>query len=377
MTNTKTVDLLRDMVVIPSFVGEENPHLETKFCDFLVTYFNNNFPEFKLTRIPFEDKRESLLYTNSEKIKILFACHTDTVPPSSDDAFKLKVKAGKAYGLGTKDMKGGTVSTILALEKHRNTPGIGVLFYGDEEVSFKGIRKVADQARKIFKESPKIIISPESRFNLGIGARGVCVLEIKLKGLRCHSARPHLGIDAIKNCYLLIEKVEKILNNKKSTLGKTTLAIVNIEGGLEQADGKIGYHVGTIPDRVKAIISIRNARVDLDGQQIIEIIKKEASKLQLGFEAKIIEDYPARTTPKKIVSEIEKIVSGMGEKLEIGDPKVTGYNDVAILARKLNTYVVNFGPTGDGNHTKDEWVSIESIEKTAKVFDLLVKEFCK
>ena len=65
-------------------------------------------------------------------------------------------------------MKGGIVSTILAIQ-NTNTSGIGVLFYGDEETTFKGINNITANAKKLFRTAPKLIVSPESRFNLGVG----------------------------------------------------------------------------------------------------------------------------------------------------------------------------------------------------------------
>ncbi len=362
------VDLLEKLVSLPDEMG---------VAIFLSHYFKNELPEFSKKTISFGQKRVDLLFQNDKKIKILFACHMDTVAPSSKDAFSLKLLGNKAFGLGTKDMKGGIVSTLLSLKEVDGKRGVGVLFYGDEETGFKGINAVSKNSAKLFGTIPKIIISPESRFNLGTGARGITVISIKVYGKRAHSARPQLGVDAIKSFYKVVEKIEKSLNSKKSPLGQTTLTIARITGGLLEPNGKIGSHAGTIPDYVEAEVSVRNSNPDKGGKEILKIIKKEGKRLNLKIEGVIKEDYPARITPKKVVNKLQKIIAKSNKKVEEGDPKLAGFNDVAMLAKKLGTYVVNLGPYGEGNHTKDEWVDVKSIVNTAKIFSLLINEYSK
>lgn len=368
----EVVKLLETLVSIPSFLGKDNPDSETNVSKFLVDYFKEKHPSFSLTSQPFEDKRVNLLFQNSEEIKILFACHTDTVAPSSSQALSLKIKGDKAFGLGAKDMKGGIVSTLMALKRAKEK-GVGVLFYGDEETSFKGIKKVVQNSQKLFKGQPKIIVSPESRFDLGVGARGITSFEIKLYGKRAHSARPHLGVDAIRNLFGIVEKTQERLNKKKSALGKTTLNIAHIHGGLLE-NGSLGSHIGSVPDYCEAIVSIRNATTKT-GPEIVEMLQKEAQKLKSKAKIKILEDYPSRTTPNEVIKRVKKTIEKTGKRIQIGNAKQAGFNDMAILARELKTYAVNFGPYGEGNHTKNEWVSIRSIQDTTEAFVELIREY--
>lgn len=369
----KATLLLKKLVEIPSFVGSANPASEVIVTNFIKKYFHENFPEFKQMSIPFEGERANLIVKNANHVNILFACHMDTVPPSSKTAFRLTVKGDKAFGLGTKDMKGGIAATILALHNLKSIPqGVGILFYGDEENTFKGITKIVQNSKKLFPKKPTIIISPESRFNLGIGARGIIVAKFQVFGKRAHSARPQLGIDAIKLFVEAVSKVETQLNKKRSELGKTTLTISRLNAGLLQPDGSIGHHVGTIPDYAEAIVSVRNAVQDLDGKKLTKILQGECGARGLRIKSEIMEDYPARIIPKVQVKYLSRIIAKAGFKPEIADPKLAGFNDVALLAKALNCSVVNFGPYGEGNHTRDEWVSIKSIERTAKVFEKLI-----
>lgn len=374
----QALKILSDLVSFPSFVGMENPKSEFLVSQYLEKLFLANFLNFKLKKIKFEGKyRANLLFQNSKHIRILFACHMDTVPPSSNKMFKIKRDGDRVLGLGTKDMKGGIVSTILALKQIKDIPGIGVLFYGDEETSFKGILSITKKSKVLFSDKISLIVSPESRFNLGIGARGLTVLKLSIQGKKAHSARPHMGIDAVKLFYVLANNVEEFINDRKSDLGKSSLNIAHIHGGILSADGKdITYLAGTVPDHLIADISIRNAQVKLTGQQILKLFISEGRNLKLKVQGKIVEDYPARYTPKIVVNKVFKAIKASGFDVEISDPGLGGFNDMTILGKKIDSPVVNFGPYGEGNHSKDEWVSLKSILDTSKVFEKLVIEFC-
>ena len=364
MTNTK--DLLQKLISIDSS-GEDNLNREQEFCDYLESYFKQNFPEFILKRYTTEQGLNNLICFGSKNPKILFACHMDTVPASKKDHTNLVIKDDKAYGLGTKDMKGGIVSSILALEQITQKENVGIVFYSDEEYSQKGIEHITKILKETLTEMPKIIISPESRFNLGYGARGIMVLDIVVKGLRAHSARPHLGKDAIKGLYTIAEYLEQKYS-KETELGSTPINIARINGGVLSKDGVIIKHAGSVPDICESTISIRNAHTDLNAQIVKQDILKIANDQDLAVEVTIIDDYFARNVPKEFVDKLVALTkTGLNVDLELGDPKLAGYNDAAILAKDLNCHVLNFGPYGEDNHTANEWVSLKSISETAKI----------
>ena len=58
----------------------------------------------------------------------------------------------------------------------------------------------------------------------------------------------------------------------------------------------------------------------------------------------------------------------VGFEIELSDPGLSGYNDVAMISAKTGIPFFNFGPYGEGNHGADEWVSLQSIKDTKQVF---------
>ncbi len=52
-----------------------------------------------------------------------------------------------------------------------------------------------------------------------------------------------------------------------------------------------------------------------------------------------------------------------------------GWMDSGILV-EAGVPCVIFGPTGEGLHTAEEWVDLESLEQCVSVFERLARAFC-
>ncbi|MBP7928241.1 M20/M25/M40 family metallo-hydrolase, partial [Patescibacteria group bacterium] len=321
---------------------------------------------YKVNRLTSTDGINALLVMGSDNPKVVFACHMDTVPPSKSEHTNTTDDGDKIYGLGTKDMKGGCVAALAALSQIKNAKNVGIIFYSDEEYNQRGIKYLCGYfAKNPIK--PKLIISPESRFNLGYGARGVLVVDLIVKGVRAHSARPHLGKDAIKSLFVLVKELETMFS-ETTQLGQTSFTITQINGGVLDSEGNITHHAGSIPDICKATISIRNAIPTLTTQLLIESIEKIATTNGVKVQVISKEDLPTRLVPMELVNRLQsEIEKNLHISIALGDPKTSGYNDADLLAKSLRCQVINFGPYGEDNHTADEWVSLESIKNTAKI----------
>ncbi len=357
--------LLLDLVKIPSYLGPSNLDAETGIANYLDNWITKNLPDLDLVKIPFDKKRQNLFYKSSIN-KILFACHMDTIPLQSG-TIKPKVIGDRVYGLGTKDMKGGIVAMLSALKeigKQSKKQPASIIFYGDEEYSQQGMKALVKHSDLFLK--PKLIISPESRFNIGYGSRGVCVVKLTISGKAAHSARPHLGVDAIQLFYKVYQNLCQNLS-KKTVLGKSVVTITELAGGLI-VNGQLASQPNMIPDHASGTISIRLAQHE-KSEKLVEIINetvaKDGGKVE---EIKILNDYPAYLGTKKDLESIIKAINENQLTVNFADPALAGYNDAGLLANKLGIPVITFGPYGEGNHSSDEWVSIQSIVDTAKVF---------
>ncbi len=365
--------LLSELVKIPSYIGELNPDSENLLTGYLENWIKANLKSYKVIKIPYGKGRTNLLCSSGNG-GILFACHMDTVPTQSEGDLRLKVDGDKVFGLGTKDMKGGIVSLLLALKELGEKglkSNVVIAFYGDEEYEQQGIGALVMASNKITK--PSLIISPESRFNIGYGSRGICVIKLKITGKTAHSARAHLGIDAIKLFYLVYSTLINKLSGE-TKLGKTDITISELQGGL-LIKGKLSSQTNMVPDYANGILSIRVADTNVDSKDIKKIIKNVINE-KGGKVANLIVsvDHPGYLSSTKALTPVIEAIEKSKFSVEYADPSLAGYNDAALLASKLKVPLVSFGPYGENNHAPNEWVSLSSIIRTAKVYVTLMRD---
>ena len=225
-------ELLKQLVEIPSYFDKKEGFSERELGNFIERFFRKNFKNYKINKFRVKGKRENLLIIPKNP-KIIFCCHLDTVLQSKKNHTKLIIKKDKIYGLGTKDMKGGTVSAILAtLELSKeNQEKVGFLFYCDEEREQKGMEIMVKNSN-IIPRFVKYFLSPESSFKLNFGCRGCAAIKVIIYGKRAHTSRPHLGINAGEVLFDLYEKLKNKLKLIETQLGKTSITLTSMNLGV-------------------------------------------------------------------------------------------------------------------------------------------------
>lgn len=358
------IELFEKLVTTPSY-GHDVLKREQDVIKVIRKYIKKWLPNMNF----YDDARASIPYifaSASQHPDIIFVCHADTVSPSRKNHLKPIYNKDHCIVLGGKDMKGGMVAAIGALRASLHDKA-ALLVYGDEEYNQQGIIEMCKYLPKVLLKSPKIIICPESRFNLVHSSRGMSVFDVEIKGKRAHSARPKLGIDAIKNFYEAFNRLEKKYS-KSTDLGMTTFTIAYMQGGILE-DSKIGCQPNVSSDIVHATISIRISDDNMTGKDYAQIFSSLLEKQGLIVKINMRSDYPIRRTSNVIVKKMTNIIlKQCHQKLDIGDPSLSGYNDAVILGKAIKAPVINFGPYGEGNHTNNEWVSMKSIEMTENIF---------
>ncbi len=366
-------DLLIQVVKIPSYLDKKRGISEREYGFFIEKFFRKNFKDFKINKFIVEGKRENLLIIPKNP-KVIFCCHLDTVLPSKKNHTQIIFKGDKLFGLGTKDMKGGTVSAIsamLELPKSEQEKA-GFLFYCDEERDQQGMEVMLENFSKIPK-STKYFLSPESSFKLGFGCRGYATIKINIFGKRAHTSRPQNGVNSGEVVFRLYESLKNIFSNMKTELGSSSIVLVSMNLGV-LVDGKIEAQSNSVPDFAEAIFSIRLSK-NISGKNLENVFKNEIKKIH---NLKFMIQMEQLRSPGSIMKnkDLEKFLNSakkFGFDLEFSDPGKSGYNDVAMISSKTGIPFFNFGPYGEGNHGPNEWVSLKSMKDTKVIF----KEFIK
>ncbi|KAJ3523445.1 hypothetical protein NM208_g12447 [Fusarium decemcellulare] len=309
---------------------------------------------------------------------LMFNGHIDTVTLQGydDDPLSGNVVDGKLYGRGSADMKSGVAAAMVALAKAKKLNLRGdVIFTGVADEEDKSIG-TEDILRAGWRADAAVVSEPTNH-EIAHAHKGFCNLEVQVHGLAAHGSRSDLGIDAIVNAgYFLAEvgRYAKWLQEGPAdpTLGTGTIHASIISGGEESS---------SYPALCKIILERRmiegetTETVEREISRLIAKVAKEVpnfkADLQIPFSRPVQFtplDHPFTHLVTSIVSEV------LGEQV-----KPTGapyWTDCALLSQ-AGIVPLLWGPKGDGLHSKEEWVEVDSINKVTEGLIKVATEFCK
>ena len=336
--------ILKDLVSYNTIRDKENK----KIIDYIEKYLKKyNFTTQK--------EKKCLIAYNSDKPNIGFIGHTDTVDYESWDGnpFELQEVDNKLIGLGACDMKGGIAAilyTISQIDLEQNK--IALYFTNDEEITRTGIQYISNFI------IPNNIIIGEPTNNIPVyGTKGLLELRIEFYGLKCHSSKPEEGINAIYECLNFITELkdyyEKELKNDKINdfeIPYTTMNIGTIKGG---------ETVNSVPGKCTISIDFRIAK-----SNHITKIKKDLTKLLKKYNHKlIIIDSIKPNINKNDITFLEKISTKKQTKCYLTEGSY------------INKNFIILGPGPDTSHQKNEYITIESLEKTTKLYKTIIEHY--
>lgn len=297
------------------------------------------------------DDGESVLYAKrTGKPLVLLAGHTDTVPPQGN--LPGRIENGTVHGLGATDMKGGLAVMIELGRWAAETElayDLGLLFFPREELGpldnplpgFFAAAPAIDEASLV------ICLEPTDN-TLQLGCLGNINARIVFEGKAAHSARPWLGVNAIK---LALEGLHDILTLEPNDVDIDGLVFREVLSVTQIDD--YGNAANVIPSRVACTLNFRYAPTRTSAQG-------EARLRELvGRELEIIHNSPAAHVALR---------SPLVERLRnAGDfavqPKQAWTNVADFAARGLDA--INLGPGATRYaHAADEQVEIAELHKT-------------
>lgn len=309
-----------------------------------------NYIEQYLKELGFktEYKSKCLVMSNSDYCNIGFLGHTDTVSYSSDwsyNPFELNESDGKLYGLGTSDMKGSIAAILSAVSKiDFNKKGIKLFFTYDEEIGFSGINELIN--RDI--EFPKFMIIGEPTNNETINAsKGLLEFKITFKGILSHSSKPKEGINAIDKCIDFINKLKDFYEELKEETINSKYATMNI--GVING----GRRINIVADSCEVLIDFRTISKD-QNEKIVQKVKELLKDNKSSYE---------------IINNINPF-SNIIEKVNMSD-----FITEASFVESGNKYILGVGPINA--HKKDEFITIESLNKLEQQYIEIIKEKCE
>lgn len=255
------VELLREMVSIPSISGEESV-----VSDHIYKYLESNglCPERIANNIVVYSKRY-----NSSRKTLMLNSHMDTVKPVSSysfDPYDPKKEDERIFGVGSNDAGASVVSlihTFLYFEEQESDLlpfNLMLLISAEEETSGKnGIIL----ALKNIKRPDCAIVGEPTCMKTAVGERGLLVVDAVAHGVCGHAARNE-GVNAIMVAFDDITWLRNFSFPQISEkMGTVKCSVTQIEAGTQH---------NVVPDACKFVIDIRPTD-RYTNPEIMEILK--------------------------------------------------------------------------------------------------------
>ena len=175
---TSAIQLLKDLIEIPSFSSEE---------DLTAARIEQWFTDYK---IPFQRSQNNIWAMNADfdasKPTLLLNSHHDTVKPNNGytkDPFKAQVEEGKLFGLGSNDAGGCLVSLIATFthfyaQKNLNYNLVLVASAEEESSGAAGLNSMLS----IIPEIDVAIVGEPTLMQLAVAEKGLVVFDALVKG---------------------------------------------------------------------------------------------------------------------------------------------------------------------------------------------------
>ena len=208
-----------------------------------------------------------------------FNSHTDVVEVGQGwtrAPFGGELDAGRIYGRGACDMKGGLAASIIAaeafLEEHPDFAGaIEISGTADEESGgYGGVAYLAEQGYFSPARVQHVIIpEPLNKDRICLGHRGGWWAEIETKGAIAHGSMPFLGDCAVRHMGAVLQAFEDHLFPAMAArhtdmpvvpegARQSTMNINSIHGGQpQQPEDYTGLPAHCVPDRCSIVIDRR------------------------------------------------------------------------------------------------------------------------
>ncbi len=294
--------------------------------------------------------------------RVVLAGHTDTVPEAQGNG-RVRIEGDTLWGLGASDMKSG-LAVMLDLARTVTEPSVDVtwIFYAREEVAAEhsGLEELVRERPDLLAADLAILGEP-TLAAVEAGCQGTLRVEVRLAGVRSHSARPWMGRNAIHRLGPLLVAVAAAPTRRPVLAGcefREALQAVRVEGGVAS---------NVVPDLAVVTLNHRFAP-DRSVEEAVGWVRSVVDPfLEDGDEVEVVDAAPGGA-PAADHPLLARVVEAHGMEVRAK----LGWTDVARFSA-LGIPAANIGP-GEPTlaHTVDERVERAPLDAThAALLDLI------
>jgi len=318
---------------------------------------------------------------------LVFAGHTDVVPPGDEGAWRYppfagETEGGMLYGRGAVDMKGAIAAMLSAvlgfIRRHPDFNGsIAFLITGDEEgPAINGSVKLLEWAHKRGERFDHCLLGePTNPHNLGdmikIGRRGSLTGAITVEGVQGHVGYPHLARNPIDGMVRLLAALKAApFDTGTAHFDATNLEITTLDVGNPATN--------VIPGEARAVFNVRFNDIWTPETLAAEIDRRlrEAAGNEVTYRLDLepTNAIAFLTPPDAFTGFVQDAIEAQtGIRPQLST--TGGTSD----ARFINSYcpVVEFGLVGQTMHKVDEHVAISDLEGLAAIYHGILMRYFK
>jgi acetylornithine deacetylase len=308
---------------------------------------------------------------------LLLNAHTDTVGVEGmTEPFSGRIDHGKLYGRGAYDTKGGLAAMIAAAKSIVDAefvPG-GDLFVAavaDEEYTSIGTIDLLENV----KTDAAVVLEPTD-LALCLAHRGIIWYEVETIGKAAHGSRYDVGIDANIRMGRFLAKLDDLERSLRARTPHPLVGPPSLNAGLLRGGTELSIYAARCVLQMERRIVPGETEPQTTGE--LQAILNELTSADPSFRATLkplLQRSPFEiAADAAIVKSVEQATARrLGQPpRQIGQPFWT---DAGLLAEAgIETTIL--GPIGQGLHSPEEWVDLQSVVDLTHILADTVTRYC-
>jgi succinyl-diaminopimelate desuccinylase len=281
-------------------------------------------------------------------VTLLLHGHVDVVP-GREEQFEPRLKGDRLFGRGAYDMKGALAALLLAVAELRDQDVIRVrLGIVPDEESEEDTERGGEMIVKEGFLGDFVVTGEPTDMHVGVAAKGVVAMRLKIEGLAAHGSTPWLGENAILRAVDVFRAIQSLpfASQSSELFDRPSINLGRILGG---------DALNKVPDTCFIDVDVRHLP-----EQDPDAILAEIEGIQGATVVSTFKRPPALVDPD---SPFVRALSDAAAPHHDGDVTSVGRDGAsdAVSFLRVGIPAVEFGPVGGGHHGPEEWVSVSSL----------------
>jgi succinyl-diaminopimelate desuccinylase len=279
---------------------------------------------------------------------ILLHGHLDVVPGRAEQ-FQPELDGDRLLGRGAYDMKGALAAMLLAIADLRDSERVRVrLGVVPDEESEEEEERGGDLLVSEGFIGDFAITGEPTDMHVGVAAKGVVAMRLRVTGRAAHGATPWLGENAILRAVDVFRAIQSLpfASQSSELFDRPSINLGRILGG---------DALNKVPDTCIIDVDVRYLPEQEPEAIIAEVETIPGAELVSTFRRPPALVDPELPFVQALCAATDPYTNG--ETTSVGRD---GASDVVSFLR-VGVPAVEFGPRGAGHHGPEEWVSISSL----------------